>query len=181
MVLLSSNPKFSGFLCPDFSLQSVDDKEFSLNDAKGGALLVAFICNHCPYVKAIEDRLLELRRKFSESELSMVAICSNDAERYPDDSKASLLKRWQEKDYGFPYLVDVDQNVAKSFDAVCTPDLFLFDQQRKLFYHGALDDSPKDPQKVSRQYLKEAIVGVLNKEPAPLDQKPSMGCSIKWK
>lgn len=181
MVLLTSKKLDQKFIAPDFLLPSVDGKLVSLGDFKDSkGLLVAFICNHCPYVKAIEDRLIALRRSFSSADLAMVGICSNDAGKYPDDRLEKLLERWRDKDYGFPYLIDAHQNVAKSFDAVCTPDLFLFDQERKLFYHGALDDSWQDAQKVKQKFLEYAIKALIAHKPAPDEQKPSIGCSIKW-
>lgn len=180
MVLLESKDLRLGEPCPDFSLPSVDEKHYSLSDFKHTkALLVAFICNHCPYVKAIESRLIALRRAFDEKDLSMVAICSNDSAAYPADSKPELFKRWQEKNYGFPYLIDADQNVAKSFDAVCTPDLFLFGNE-KLFYHGQLDDNWQNESQVKHEYLKDAIKDILLEKAPQKDQKPSIGCSIKW-
>lgn len=182
MALLQSNASTLGASCPDFSLLSVDGKRYTLNDfSSSKALLVAFICNHCPYVRAIEDRLLELKRSFDHKDLQVVGICSNDSERYPDDSAEALLKRSQEKNYGFPYLVDDEQTVARSFDAVCTPDLFLYDQERKLFYHGQLDDNWQDASKVTQRLLKDAVHAILDGKPPLRDQKPSMGCSIKWK
>lgn len=182
MVLLQSTLQELSTTCPYFSLTAVaDGKIYTLKDfAESKALLIAFICNHCPYVKAIEDRLIALNRAFTPKDFSMVAICSNDSKRYPDDSPDSLKERWLKKGYGFPYLVDLDQTVAKAFGAVCTPDLFLFDEHRQLFYHGQLDDSWQDPSKVTRQDLMEAIVAIIDGKAAPKPQKPSMGCSIKW-
>src|SRR5580704_10944760 len=178
MVLLESKSLALGSSAPDFSLPSVDEKIYCSRDFPKVTLLVAFICNHCPYVRAIEDRLIDLRRSYSHDKLFMVGICSNDAKRYVLDSKNELLKSWQEKNYGFPYLIDEDQTTAKNFDAVCTPDLFLFDQEKKLFYHGALDDNWQDAKKVTREYMKEAIDAINHKRPALLEQKPSIGCSI---
>jgi peroxiredoxin len=181
MALLHSNAPEIGAPCPDFSLNAVDDKHYSQGDfSSSTALLVAFICNHCPYVRAIEDRLIALGRMFDQSVLQIVAICSNDAHKYPDDAKEALYKRAQEKNYGFPYLHDVDQSVAKAFGAVCTPDLFLYDQQRTLFYHGQLDDNWQDASSVKRQFLKEAVLAIVDGKRPPREQKPSMGCSIKW-
>lgn len=181
MALLSSKALKPRFICPQFSLLSVENKPVSLSDfSSSKALLVAFICNHCPYVRAIEDRLLTLRKDFSLKDLGMVGICSNDAQKYPEDGAVELLRRWTEKSYGFPYLIDADQSVAKSFDAVCTPDLFLFDKERRLFYHGQLDDNWQDESKVTSQDLKEAIKMILADLSPPKEQKPSMGCSIKW-
>lgn len=182
MPRLFSTAKPLKFPCPNFSAVAVDNQRYSLHDFdSSSALLVAFICNHCPYVRAIEDRLLALRHEFSRDVLAMVAICSNDFDQYPDDRPEVLRQRWQEKNYGFPYLIDEDQSIAKDFDAVCTPDLFLFDQQRELFYHGELDDNWQEPTRVSRRSLSNAIQALLKNEQPPVEQKPSMGCSIKWR
>jgi peroxiredoxin len=182
MVLLHSNATNIGAFCPDFDLISVDDKRYSLSDfSSAKSLLVAFICNHCPYVRAIEDRLISLGRAFDKKDFQIVAICSNDKKAYPDDAKENLRKRAHERNYGFVYLVDEDQGVAKAFDAVCTPDFFLYDQERKLFYHGQLDDNWQDASKVQHEILKDAIKAILAHEQPPREQKPSMGCSIKWK
>lgn len=168
--------------CPDFLLPSVDGKKFALRDfADSKGLLVAFICNHCPYVKAIEDRLLALARAFDTADLQVVGICSNDANSYPEDAPMELLRRWEQKQYGFPYLVDESQTVARDFDAVCTPDLYLYDQDRRLYYHGRLDDNWKDPAQVHRHEMKEAIDALLRGDAPFVNQVPSMGCSIKWK
>ncbi len=171
-----------GSSCPQFSLLATDGHTYSLDSfSKAKGLLVMFICNHCPYVQAIEDRLIELARNYRAKGVAFVAICSNDAENYPEDSFESLTKRWREKEYGFPYLYDESQSVAKSFGAVCTPDFFLYDGERKLAYRGRLDDSWKDPSKVTQEELKMAMDSVLlGQEPSP-HQNPSMGCSIKWK
>ncbi|OQW46586.1 MAG: alkyl hydroperoxide reductase [Proteobacteria bacterium SG_bin7] len=170
------------FHCPDFSLPAVDGKTYSLADfRKSEVLVVMFICNHCPYVKAIEDRLINLGNHFKSQSVQFVAICSNDAEGYPEDSFENLKKRWTEKKYPFPYLHDQDQRVAKNFGAVCTPDFFVFNKNRGLQYRGRLDDSWKDPSQVTRQELKGAIETILNGKTMPKEQNPSMGCSIKWK
>lgn len=183
MVLLSSNNEVTLNECPPFFLPSViDEKRYGLKDFhESKALLIAFICNHCPYVRAIEDRLIALSRAFKKTDFSLVAICSNDSEKYPADNSSNLKKRWEEKNYGFTYLVDVDQSVAKAFGAVCTPDLFLFDQARKLFYHGQLDDNWQDENAVKSHDLKNAINAILDGKSPPKVQKPTIGCSIKWK
>ena len=168
--------------CPAFSLPSVDGKTYSLDSfIESKSLLIAFICNHCPYVRAIEDRLIALSKAYSAHDLQVVGICSNDFETYTEDAPAKLLSRSLEKKYGFPYLVDETQSVARAFNAQCTPDLYLYDEHRRLFYHGRLDDSWKDPAKVTKEELKEAIEAVLEGRPPPKDQSPTMGCSIKWK
>jgi peroxiredoxin len=171
-----------GAACPDFSLRGTDDKNYSRDDfADTDVLCVVFICNHCPYVIAIQDRLVSLGRHFSDKSFRMVAISSNDAEKYPDDSFENMKKIASEKEYPFPYLVDEDQSVAKAFGAVCTPDFFVYDKQRKLQYRGRLDDNWKEPEKVQKQELKQAINDLLAGESIRFQQVPSMGCSIKWK
>lgn len=170
-----------GTSCPDFSLPSVDGKTYSRSDfSQGRPFLVMFICNHCPYVKAIEDRLIELGHQLSQLKIPVVAICSNDENSYPEDNLANLKKRWLEKNYPFPYLHDKTQQVAKGFGAVCTPDFFLHDSEGRLQYRGRLDDSWKDPAKVTRRELLEAAQCLLEKRPLPENPTPSMGCSIKW-
>lgn len=170
------------FSCPEFKLPGVDGKTYSRDQFEGSqALLVMFICNHCPYVKAIETRLLNLGHFMNSKDLKVVAICSNDADNYPEDSFEKLRERWQEKQYPFPYLYDEDQIVAKNFGAVCTPDFFLFDSNMKLAYRGRLDDSWKEPEKVTTEELKNAIIALLDHKTINPIQVPSMGCNIKWK
>lgn len=182
MVLLHSEKSPLGTAAPDFSLPGVDGKTYSLKSfASKKVLVVMFICNHCPYVKAIEDRILQLHRDYDAKGVQLIGICSNDPTDYPDDSPANLKKRWEEKHYGFPYLIDGSQEVAKKYGAVCTPDIFVFDQNRKLAYRGQLDDNWKEPSKVTRHDLREALDLLLQGKPASKNQTPSMGCSIKWK
>lgn len=171
-----------GSPCPDFSLPTVDGKTLSLSDLKSAkAIWVMFICNHCPYVKAVEDRLIQLNLLMESRGVASVAICSNDAKDHPEDAPKELLKRWLEKDYGFPYLIDESQDVARAFGAVCTPDFFVYDGDRRLAYRGRLDDSWKDPTQVKTFELKTALESIVSGKPVNLDQNSSMGCSIKWK
>ena len=181
MALLYSEKLKQGTQAPAFDLPSVDGKRYSLNDFKGRNLVILFICNHCPYVKAIEDRILKLVRDYEMQGIAFAAICSNDSTDYPDDSPESLLKRWKEKKYGFPYLIDSTQEIAKAFGAVCTPDLYVYDKNHKLAYRGRLDDHWQDESKVTRQDLRTALDLLLAGEIPSPDQNPSMGCSIKWK
>ncbi len=181
MALTYTPPGEIGSSCPDFSLKSVDGKKFSLKDFETSKVLVLmFICNHCPYVMAIEDRLIALAHEFSKKNVQFLGVCSNNPKDYPEDQPEALLQRWKTKNYGFPYLIDTEQELAKAAGAVCTPDLFVFDQQRKLQYRGRLDDSWKDPALVKKQELKIALELLLNNKAAPTEQRPSMGCSIKW-
>jgi len=172
--------------CPNFSLTSVDDQNYSLKDfQKNKVLVFLFICNHCPYVKAIEDRIIQLAHEMIDQSVQFIGVCSNDPTDYQEDSKENLHKRWLEKEYGFPYLFDEEQSLAKSMGAVCTPDIFVYNLQNKkegeLAYRGRLDDSWKDESKVTRQELKEAISFILEDNTNPKESLPSMGCSIKWK
>lgn len=167
--------------CPDFSLPSVDGKTYGKKDfSKGTPLVVMFICNHCPYVQAIEDRLIALGHDLAEKQIPVVAICSNDEVSHPEDSFANLKRRAQEKNYSFVYLHDKSQKVAKDFGAVCTPDFFVYDKKGKLAYRGRLDDSWKDANKVTHRELYEAVMQLAQGKNLTTEQTPSMGCSIKW-
>ena len=138
------------------------------------------MCNHCPYVQAIDDRLDALARAYA-GRCAVVGINANDAVTHPDDSFAAMQARAQAKGYAFPYLWDEEQTVARALNAACTPDFFLYDSHRRLQYRGRLDDNWKDASRVTRQELQEAIEGVLaGREPLEI-QQPSMGCSIKWR
>lgn len=168
-------------LCPDFKLPGLDGKTYSLSDFKNNhPLVIMFICNHCPYVQAIEDRLIKLGLDLKKMDVNLVAICSNDEKNYPEDSFELLQKNYVKKKMGFYYLHDKTQTVAKSFGAVCTPDFFVFDQKLNLAYRGRLDDSWKDPNRVTKRELYDFVVE-LEKGFLPKTQIfSSMGCSIKW-
>jgi len=171
-----------GTPCPDFTLKGIDGRTYSRADFAGSeAFLVMFICVHCPYVVAVEDRLIELARELAGKPVKIIAICANDGVRYPADSFASMKTHALDKDYPFPYLHDETQDVARAFGAVCTPDFFLYDSKFRLAYRGRLDDSWKDAAHVCTQELKTAIAALLLGESPSREQKPSMGCSIKWK
>jgi peroxiredoxin len=167
---------------PPFLLPGVDGRTYQASDfANARTLLVVFTCNHCPYAQAVEDRVIALQRAYAQSDLQIVAICSNDAASYPDDAPAKLRERWLAKAMPYPYLVDEAQEVAKVFGAVCTPDFFLFDEDRALRYRGRLDDNWKDAGAVTRRELKEAIDALLADAKPAEPQSPSVGCSIKWR
>jgi peroxiredoxin len=171
-----------GSPCPDFDLPTVDGKRFKRSDLIGfNATVIMFICNHCPYVQAVEQRLVTLAAAYSAKGVRFVGICSNDPTDYPEDEPAALLQRWREQNYSFPYLIDKSQTVAKSFGAVCTPDLFVFDDELKLSYRGRLDDSWRDATRVQKEELKAALDALLNGASVNPQQNPAMGCSIKWK
>jgi len=182
MALLYSPKQENNFLIPEFNLPAVSGENFSSSDFNKYDLKVFFfICNHCPYVKAIEDRIIKLYKQLKPKNIIFIGICSNDAADYPEDSFDNIKKTWQSKNYEFPYLYDETQEVAKAFGAICTPDIFAFDQNNKLFYRGQLDNSWRTPQSVSREDLKLALEAKLAGNELTFDQTPSMGCSIKWK
>jgi thiol-disulfide isomerase/thioredoxin len=146
------------------------------------ALLVMFICNHCPYVKHVQGEIAQVAKDYADKPLGVVAISSNDVKQYPDDSPENLKKQAQELGFNFPYLYDETQNVAKAFTAACTPDFFLFNEKRELTYRGQLDDSrPGNDVPVTGKDLRKAIDRVLVGKRVTKSQKPSSGCNIKWK
>jgi peroxiredoxin len=174
-------PSELGILCPDFKLLGVDGKYHTRSDySSTKALVVMFICNHCPYVQAVENRIILLSKELLALGAKIVAISSNDAVSYPEDSFENMKSRAITKNYPFPYLHDNDQSVARSFGAVCTPDFFVFDGELKLAYRGRLDDSWKSPKEVTRHELRHAVLQLLQNREVPIIQYPSMGCSIKW-
>lgn len=182
MPLVSTPLDELGANCPDFSLPATDGKVHSRNEAeKGVPFLVMFICNHCPYVIAVEDRLIQLGHDLKSMNIPVFAISSNDAKKYPADSFEQMKVKAQAKSYPFPYMYDETQEVAKTFGAVCTPDFFVYDKDHKLAYRGRLDDNWKEPSKVTRRELLLAITDLASGKSAPKDQIPSMGCSMKWK
>ena len=175
-------PPELGAPCPDSRLPAVDGNTYSRDDFRAKPVLVVmFICNHCPYVNAVEDRLIKLAREFETRGVQVVGICANDANDYPDDAFDKLAARWRERAYGFPYLQDEAQDVARTFGAVCTPDIFVFDRERRLAYRGRVDDSWKDESRVTRRELAEAIEALVAGGKPSREQRPSMGCSIKWR
>ena len=181
MVLLESEGSLkTGDTAPDFSLKGVDDKIHSLNDYTQKGLLVIFMCNHCPYVKAKIEAIKEIHEKF-KGQISLVGINSNDSEKYPDDSFDSMKTVVHEKGIAFDYLVDETQEIAKKYGAVCTPDPFLFDSDRKLVFHGRIDDAMNPDAIAKERVMINNIEKFLNGEKIEKDFDPSIGCSIKWK
>ena len=180
MVLTESTMVKLGSSAHDFSLPDTNGNNVSLGDFKSNSLVVIFTCNHCPYAKAVEDRLINLGNKYL-AKTDFVLISSNEIENYPADAPDKMAERHSEKNYPFPYLFDETQEVAKAYSAVCTPDIFLYDSDRKLRYRGRLDDNWKEPKKVTREELKMAIDCVLIGKEIDFEQIPSMGCNIKWK
>ena len=173
-----------GTNAPEFTLPDViSGKTMTLRDfADRKALLVMFICRHCPFVKHIEQELARLGRDYANRDVAIVAISANDAAEYPDDAPESLKEMAEQLGFSFPFLYDESQSAAKAYSAACTPDFFLFDQSRKLVYRGQLDDSrPESEIPVTGKDLRAAIDAVLSDEAVNSDQRASIGCNIKWK
>lgn len=172
-----------GTPAPDFSLLDTSGATVSRDDfADAPALLVMFISNHCPYVKHVGDELARIGRDYEPRGVAIVAICSNDAEQYPDDAPDAMADFAIERGFTFPYLVDESQSVAQAYRAACTPDLFLFDADRELVYRGQLDGArPSNDVPVDGRDLRDALDAVLAGKPVPEPQLPSMGCNIKWR
>ena len=167
---------------PDFSLPATDGQTYSLASfADSKALVLNFTCNHCPYAKAYEDRYIALAQEFVDRDIAFLAICSNDAANYPDDSFPNMKKLAESKAFPFPYLHDETQEVARAYGAVCTPHLFVLDAERKLVYEGRIDNNWKEPAAATSHDLHNALTALLNGQPVPVPQTGPMGCSIKWK
>jgi peroxiredoxin len=166
---------------PTFDLPGTDGANHSLDDYAGApALAVVWSCNHCPYVQAWEGRMVELQREYGDRGFRLVAINSNDADSYPEDSFEEMQKRAEQRGFNFDYLYDEDQSVLRAYGAERTPEVFLFDADRKLVYHGAIDDS-RDESEVSQRYLRDAIEAVLAGEEPAVRETPAVGCSVKWR
>ncbi len=171
-----------GTPAPDFTLPDAEGRTVSLSDLQGPALLVAFICYHCPFVAHIRKEFGSFAREYQEKGLSVVAIVSNDLEQYPQDGPAGVRAEAEEGGYTFPYLLDETQEVAKAYEAACTPDFFLFDGDRKLVYRGQFDGSrPGNGVPVTGQDLRAAVDALLAGRQVSEDQRTSIGCNIKWK
>jgi peroxiredoxin len=183
MTVTASNMLPLGTSAPDFSLPDTQGNMVSLaHFEQSPALLIIFMCNHCPFVKHILSDLAELIRGYQAKEVAVVGINSNDVANYPDDSPLMMANLARESRFTFPYLYDETQGVAKAFSAACTPDFFLFDGERALVYRGQLDDSrPGNAIPVTGADLTAAIEAVLEGKPVAPEQKPSIGCNIKWK
>jgi peroxiredoxin len=173
-----------GIKAPKFSLPDVvSSRTVSLDDYKNApALLVMFICNHCPYVKHVREHLAQMVREYQARGVAVIAISSNDVAQYPDDGPEGMKEDARAQGYTFPYLYDETQEVAKQYRAACTPDFFVFDRDRRLVYRGQMDDSrPSSGRPVTGRDLRAALDAVLAGRLVPADQKPSVGCNIKWK
>lgn len=183
MVATNSTMLPLGTPAPDFQLPDPSGKAYSLADFPGAkALVIAFICNHCPYVKHLRSGLAALGREYQPRGVAIVGISSNDVERYPADSPARMAEEAKAAGYTFPYLVDESQAVAKAYRAACTPDFFVFDGSRRLVYRGQFDDSrPGNNRAVTGRDLRNALEAVLAGRSVDPHQTPSLGCNIKWK
>lgn len=173
-----------GTSAPDFQLRdATTGKLVGLEVfADASALLVMFICNHCPFVKHVRQEIANIGRDYQPKGVAVIAINSNDVEKYPDDSPEKMAEEVREAGYTFPYLFDETQEVATAYGATCTPDFFLFDRRRQLVYRGQLDDSrPGNDIPVTGKDLRAALDAVLSGQPVNPEQKPSIGCNIKWK
>lgn len=167
----------------DFKLPDINGKTYSLSDfAKARALLVIFMCNHCPYVKPKMDYFVRLQKKYALDGLQIIGINSNDPTDYPEDSATGMKKAAEENGFNFPYLIDIEQETAKKYGAMCTPDPYLFNEKRELVYHGRFDDAHKAPHSAAKtSEMEEAIAQLLTGKEITVQTFPSMGCSIKWR
>ena len=184
MALTTSTMLALGTKAPDFSLPDViTGTTIGLNSFKNApALLVMFICRHCPYVKHVQEELAKIGHDYKDKKLAIIAISSNDAKNYPDDAPDKLKEMAKSLSFNFPYCYDESQSVAKSFQAACTPDFFLFDGEQKLVYRGQLDDSrPGNNLPVTGKDLRAALDAALAGKKIDAEQKSSVGCNIKWK
>jgi len=173
-----------GTEAPEFRLKDVVSGKIFTRESFAGkeALLVMFICRHCPYVQHVKDELARLGKDYENSKLSIVAISSNSADSHPDDAPDRLKEMAESLDFRFPFLYDDEQKVAQAYAAACTPDFYLFDKKRRLVYRGQLDDSrPGNGKAVTGEDLRRAIETTLKGQPVDPNQKPSLGCNIKWK
>jgi peroxiredoxin len=182
MVRTASTMLPLGRVAPDFLLKNIDGQPVCLADFREAkALVVIFMCNHCPYVKHVAPELVRVVADYRGRSVAFVGINSNDAQAYPDDSFENMQREAASQGYRFPYLFDPTQEVAKAYHAACTPDIFVFDHQRRLVYRGQLDDSrPKSDRPLTGRDLRQALDCLLTGQPVPSEQRPSIGCNIKW-
>ena len=182
MALLHTPAAELGADAPDFNLPGTDGRTHTRDGSRGpNGLLVMFLCNHCPYVKAIRERLVVDTRELIAAGVGVVAISSNDAREYPEDGPEPMREVAQRHGFPFAYLYDATQAVARAYGAVCTPDLFGYDRDLTLVYRGRLDDAGRTPREGNRRDLVEAMRAVASGKPAPAEQFASIGCSIKWR
>jgi peroxiredoxin len=183
MVMTASTMLSLGTTAPDFSLADTEGNIVSVDDFKDApALLVVFMCNHCPFVKHVLKVMVELIKEYQQKGVAVVGINSNDVDNFPEDRPEMMARIAKEKGFTFPYLYDETQEAARAYRAACTPDFFLFDKERRLVYRGQMDDSrPGNNVPVTGADLRAALDAVLAGREVNKEQKPSMGCNIKWK
>lgn len=184
MARTESNEFKTGTKAPDFNLiNSIDDKNYSLNDLKGDkGTVIMFICNHCPFVIHVNAELVKIANEYQQKGINFIAISSNDVDNYPQDAPHLMKELAAKEKYTFPYLYDDTQEVAKAYDAACTPDFYVFDTDLKSVYHGQLDDSrPGNGKSVTGFDLRTSLNNILTLKNPLENQKPSVGCGIKWK
>jgi peroxiredoxin len=183
MVMTASTMLPLGTEAPGFALPDAAGNLVSLSDfEEAKTLVVVFMCNHCPFVKHVIDGLVKLAKEYQSRGVAFVGINANDVDEFPEDRPEKMAEFAREKGIAFPYLYDETQDVAKQYHAACTPDFFVFDENRRLVYRGQMDDSrPGSNVPVTGVDLRAALDAILAEEPVPEEQKPSMGCNIKWK
>jgi len=179
---MATNTLKIGSPAQDFNLTGIDGKNYSLNSfTNNKALIIIFSCNHCPYVQAYESRIKKIQEDYANKGVTVIAINSNEDKGYPEDSFENMKKRAAEQKFNFLYLRDEDQSVARAYDATHTPEIFLFDKDRKLAFHGKIDDNWQEPNKVQNQYLKNALDELLAGKEISVPETFTIGCTIKWK
>ena len=179
---MATNTLKIGSSAPEFNLPGIDGKDYSLDFFKDEqALIVIFSCNHCPYVQAYEGRIKQIQNDYGQKGVAVIAINSNEDRGYPEDSFENMKKRAIEQKFNSLYLRDEDQSVARDYDATHTPEIFLFDKERKLAFHGKIDDNWQEPAKVRNHYLQNALDELLAGEEVSVPETFTIGCTIKWK
>jgi peroxiredoxin len=167
--------------CPVFDLPGTDGKNHALSEWSGDFLVVTVSCNHCPYVIAYEERMVALAREYRAKGVDWVAVNGNDATRYPDDGMEAMRSRAVQRKFPFPYLRDDSQAFVRALGARFTPEVFVFDRERRLRYHGRIDDNHRDPARVTSHDLRNALDALIDEKPVPIAETTAFGCSIKWK
>lgn len=171
-----------GSPAPDFNLMGTDDKSYSLGSfSSQETLIIIFSCNHCPYVQAYEERIIKIQDDYGSKGVAVMAINPNDDVGYPEDSFENMKKRASERNFNFIYLRDEDQSVAKAYDATHTPEIFMFDKDRKLVFHGKIDDNWQEPENVKTPYLRNALDELLEGNEISVPETFTIGCTVKWK
>lgn len=184
MAYTESNMLPLGTRAPEFELpDTISGQILKLQDIRSDkATVIMFLCNHCPYVVFVKDEIARISKEYGDKGVSFIAINSNDIEHYPDDAPDKMTLKAREWGFGFPYLYDASQEVARAYDAACTPDFYIFDGELRLVYRGQLDGArPKNDKPITGADLRHALDAVLNQQPVSLEQRPSGGCNIKWK